>query len=75
MKLKDKKKMFYDFDSSMIISSYIINQFLPYIFKQFLRLTIKLSGFFNEMFGKFKIITNFIEYDEKIDKLRFLETE
>ena len=59
----------------MIISSYIINQFLPSIFKWFLRLTIKLSGIFDEKFGTSKLITNYIEYDEKIDKLRFLETE
>ena len=29
----------------------------------------------DEKFATFKVITNFIEYDEKIDKLRFLETE
>ena len=59
----------------MFISSYTMNQFLPFIFKWFLRLTIKLSGIFDEIYGTFKVITNFIEYDEKIDKLRFLETE
>ena len=57
----------------MIISSYIINQFFHSIFKWSLRLKIKMSGILDEKFATFKVITNFIEYDEKIDKLKLLE--
>ena len=47
-----------------------MNQFFPCIFELFFRLTIKVSRILAEKFATFNVITNYIEYDEKIDKVK-----